>query len=336
MTYETGAYRLPSDASPCQQGGCDEPAEVGCFCPRHAIERYVRSTIRQPLPARYKPAPRRRCSVDACERGAPSGGMCGRHRRQMERKGRVTHLPYSRRPGASQERDEQGRKECGMCLRWLPLDEYSSSPVYVDRLQPYCSTCTTATRYGLSQAQLTAMRDESGGRCSSCGSEEPDGHRLAVDHDHACCRGTRSCGRCVRGLLCGKCNRGLGCFNDQVGILRDAVAYLTSWDAAGLRSAPVEPPWSGKGARWAKYRLSTAAYEDLLTSQRGACAVCCNPAGSRALVVDHDHRCCARGGSCGRCVRGLLCGKCNTGLGMFKDSPELLSKAIAYLEKYAN
>lgn len=61
-----------------------------------------------------------------------------------------------------------------------------------------------------------------------------------------------------------------------------------------------------------------------------ACEVC----GSvENLRVDHDHKCCAGRGSCGKCVRGVLCHSCNIALGMMKDSPELLRKLADYMEK---
>jgi len=42
--------------------------------------------------------------------------------------------------------------------------------------------------------------------------------------------------------------------------------------------------------------------------------------------LDHNHKT--------RENRGLLCGHCNVGVGMFKDDPMLLSKAIDYLNFY--
>jgi hypothetical protein len=44
----------------------------------------------------------------------------------------------------------------------------------------------------------------------------------------------------------------------------------------------------------------------------------------RGLARDHDHKTGA--------FRGYLCLSCNVGLGHFKDDPELLKKAIAYLD----
>ncbi len=74
-----------------------------------------------------------------------------------------------------------------------------------------------------------------------------------------------------------------------------------------------------------KYAISLAEYETQLVDQQGLCALCDQPCSTGyRLAVDHDH---ATG-----IVRGLLCGNCNNGLGRFKDNPEVLRLAAAYLE----
>jgi hypothetical protein len=80
------------------------------------------------------------------------------------------------------------------------------------------------------------------------------------------------------------------------------------------------------------FGITVEDYEAMLQAQQGACAICKKPETStnkfgkpRDLAVDHDHR-------SGK-VRGLLCCQCNQGLGAFQDCPELLSKAIVYLQE---
>lgn len=48
----------------------------------------------------------------------------------------------------------------------------------------------------------------------------------AVDHDHKCCPGKISCGKCVRGLLCGNCNTILGRQRDEAEVFFRAGRYL--------------------------------------------------------------------------------------------------------------
>lgn len=79
------------------------------------------------------------------------------------------------------------------------------------------------------------------------------------------------------------------------------------------------------------FSLSGSDYQDLLLEQNGVCAICHKPETVRQsgkvcrLAVDHDHKT--------GVIRGLLCRQCNTGLGSFKDTPELLDSAKAYLNK---
>lgn len=76
------------------------------------------------------------------------------------------------------------------------------------------------------------------------------------------------------------------------------------------------------------FGIDAEQYLELLSLQGGGCAICqvAAPSSSRrtaAFAVDHDH-------STGR-VRGLLCAQCNTGLGLLRDHPEMLERALTYL-----
>jgi hypothetical protein len=82
--------------------------------------------------------------------------------------------------------------------------------------------------YKITPEQYDELLAEQGGRCAVCDATEGDatGRSLHVDHDHACCPGDRSCGKCVRGLLCKRCNTMLGCADDDLDRLRSGIAYL--------------------------------------------------------------------------------------------------------------
>lgn len=65
-------------------------------------------------------------------------------------------------------------------------------------------------------------------------------------------------------------------------------------------------------------------YFAMVEQQDGQCAICfSSPQPPYRLVVDHDH-------ATGK-VRGLLCKQCNTVLGLCRDDPTVLARAIAYL-----
>lgn len=81
-------------------------------------------------------------------------------------------------------------------------------------------------KYGLSAEQYVEMLERQGHTCAVCDRANPGGKKLAVDHDHACCPGKYSCGKCVRGLLCSNCNSSLGHAKDSVEILESMIEYL--------------------------------------------------------------------------------------------------------------
>jgi Autographiviridae endonuclease VII len=69
-----------------------------------------------------------------------------------------------------------------------------------------------------------------------------------------------------------------------------------------------------------KYNLTPEDYESLLKKQNFKCAICLQYG---KLCIDHDHAT--------NKVRGLLCTRCNVAIGLLKEHPEYIRRALTYL-----
>ena len=80
-----------------------------------------------------------------------------------------------------------------------------------------------------------------------------------------------------------------------------------------------------------KYGLTTVRFDEMLSAQNGKCAICGATAPNhhkKRLNVDHCHKTGA--------VRGLLCDACNRAIGLLKDDPEIMKRAISYIQSFQN
>ncbi len=118
--------------------------------------------------------------------------------------------------------------ECIDCAA-LPVDARPNRPRPATRGGPRSRRCEThwraqrkatrtknrerrsETNFGMEPGERAELLAFQGGKCPICGrglDQDARGRwRLtAHDHDHACCPGPTSCGKCLRGLTCGWCN----------------------------------------------------------------------------------------------------------------------------------
>jgi hypothetical protein len=90
-------------------------------------------------------------------------------------------------------------------------------------------------QYGLTLETYDALLAEQDGVCPGCGAAaNRDGANFAVDHDHGCCPGDTSCGKCIRGLLCRQCNWAIGQVGDDPETLRRLATYLVLYESSRL------------------------------------------------------------------------------------------------------
>jgi hypothetical protein len=203
---------------PCSIDGCGSPRLARGLCTKHYQRRY------------------RTGSVDIPERSMCRCGM--RWARYPDLSGEMVCRPCLRGERLASE-DE--RREPGACLQCgeefageRRYSEESGRGIFCSRAckemyRRQSGRVAAASRkhyyrskYGLTIAQVEAMRD---GGCSVCGTSQSEGRwgNLHIDHDHATGR--------VRGVLCNECNFGLGKFKDSPALLRAAAEYLERAEA---------------------------------------------------------------------------------------------------------
>lgn len=90
-------------------------------------------------------------------------------------------------------------------------------------------------RFGISVEQYEAMIKIQNGKCAVCNEPPESTNSLYIDHDHTCCSGGKSCGKCIRQLLCQRCNTALGWINDDRQILESMTRYLKQ---GGTQNSP--------------------------------------------------------------------------------------------------
>lgn len=76
------------------------------------------------------------------------------------------------------------------------------------------------------------------------------------------------------------------------------------------------------------YKITPNDYNQMFEDQLGKCKICDKHQSefTRRFAVDHCHDT--------NVVRGLLCSNCNRGIGLLKDSPEILQRASEYLKEF--
>jgi hypothetical protein len=165
------------------------------------------------------------CSFPGCVKDRLARGYCGAHYRQL-RLGETLRPLRGTPQKEALKRDAEGNRCCTMCKRYRPESDYQQKGTKAGLLRSHCNRCNVVRRMGITANEYEAMFEAQGGKCAIC-RRPPRVRSLAVDHDHSCCPGAGSCGKCIRGLLCDDCNQAIGRFEDDVERLKAAVTYLS-------------------------------------------------------------------------------------------------------------
>lgn len=186
-------------------------------------------------------------------------------------------------------------KVCPDCKRELPIRHFARNRRQPDGLSYCCRSCAS-----------TGLLASGGGRYGSPRTRKPG--QSAVPE------GSKWCPEC-----------------DEIKLVGEFPKNRSSKSGLGTYCKPChnricrENKEKHGGARnyhlRRRYGITVEHFDRMFAEQGGLCAICRE---APAEHVDHDH-------ATGR-VRALLCFNCNGALGQFRDRPDLMLAAYAYLQ----
>jgi hypothetical protein len=123
----------------------------------------------------------------------------------------------------------EGGRECRACNRKRSEDNRAQYTPSQRKLISRASNLRSL--YKMNSGDYMFMLVDQEYKCANpaCTTMDTAEKRLHVDHDHSCCPGRTSCGKCVRRLLCSNCNLLLGLAQDNPRYLLGLAEYAQSW-----------------------------------------------------------------------------------------------------------
>ena len=172
-----------------------------------------------------------------------------------------------------------------------------------------CSTCDSQLAY--TRKSYAIQRENEKAKCNSCKTQPKE----------------KECSYC-------KITKPIGMFSPRTGTQKHLFnswckeckyAENTSWRLENKEKVieyRAKDKWTLK-KRCARYDITEIQFWEIYSKQHKLCKICCIPIEAEDSAIDHNH---ITGD-----IRGILCKTCNRALGMFKDSPKILEKALDYL-----
>lgn len=233
-------------------------------------------------------------------------------------------------------------KQCPPCGQLKPKAEFAK----------WSRTCLACDALAPKAPEESLLKE-----CADCGQAKPKAEYAPFARHCPACQDVREARRAANSMRC--CHT-CGEIKEKAEFARSS-RDCASCDAAleALRVAGKTPPgWTKRQEKRRRHRIKYAdkirednrrrrrarpesainaglratnftreLCADAAQIQGGRCGICSatfSESIPRHVHADHDH--------VSGAPRGLLCTYCNTGLGQFKDNPEFLAAAVAYLK----